>query len=387
MDDELLFIEPHWDSKQAATTLKMGALTSTAGASAKTMGTWYFDKRQRKRKYIALTGKVYEGPDAVRVARQDQKSESNPHKAIRFELKYLMATAPSSDRDAFPLTQLSSWGFPPTLVSRYAKMKVETLFQWQIECLTSQNGAVLYANHHLIYSAPTSGGKTLVSEILMLRQLARHIGAHKDVSDSSREKDSTSVPKNRHTIFFVVPFVALAEEKAAYFQDVWQDMNIGVKAFHGDGGDSTGNILSEDVEVAVCTIERANILLTQLLDEGREDQLKMVVIDEIHMLADAQRGFLLEVMLSKIKYLLNDSVQVVGMSATLPNIADLAGWLGAALYTTQYRPVDLEVKVCLDRKLYRVSKDATLAGPEGLTAEKESFVVAAIPIAEAHNAV
>jgi DNA polymerase theta len=153
--------------------------------------------------------------------------------------------------------------------------------------------------------------------------------------------------------------VALAEEKASYFQDVWQDMNIGVKAFHGDGGDSTGNILSEDVEVAVCTIERANILLTQLLDEGREDQLKMVVIDEIHMLADAQRGFLLEVMLSKIKYLLNDSVQIVGMSATLPNIADLAGWLDAALYTTQYRPVDLEVKVCLDRQLFRVTKAET----------------------------
>lgn len=360
MDEELLFIEPHCTAQKADSAVKMGGLMSTTVGSAKTMGTWYFDKRQRKRKYIALTGKVYEGPDAVRVARQDQKSESNPHKAIRLELKYLMATAPSSDQDAFPLTKLSSWGLPPVLASRYMRMKVETLFQWQIECLTSHNGAVLYANHHLIYSAPTSGGKTLVSEILMLRQLARHIGAHTDSVDASRENDAVATHRNRHTIFFVVPFVALAEEKAAYFQEVWQDMNIGVKAFHGDGGDSTGNILSEDVEVAVCTIERANILLTQLLDEGREDQLKMVVIDEIHMLADAQRGFLLEVMLSKIKYLLNDSVQVVGMSATLPNIADLAGWLGAALYTTQYRPVDLEVKVCLDRKLYRVSKEDIL---------------------------
>ena len=383
MDDELLFIEPHRDSKQATTEFKMGALTSSAGASSKTMGTWYFDKRQRKRKYIALTGKVYEGPDAVRVARQDQKSETNPHKAIRFELKYLMATAPPSDRDAFPLTKLSSWGLPSTLAARYARMKVETLFQWQIECLTSNNGAVLYANHHLIYSAPTSGGKTLVSEILMLRQLARHIGAHTDVSEILGEKGAVPLPKNRHTIFFVVPFVALAEEKAAYFQDVWQDMNIGVKAFHGDGGDSTGNILSEDVEVAVCTIERANILLTQLLDEGREDQLKMVVIDEIHMLADAQRGFLLEVMLSKIKYLMNDSVQVVGMSATLPNIADLAGWLGAALYTTQYRPVDLEVKVCLDRKLYRVSKENTSTGTEDSVSGGEASAVLNMPAAEA----
>jgi DNA polymerase theta len=60
-------------------------------------------------------------------------------------------------------------------------------------------------------------------------------------------------------------------------------------------------------------------------------------------------------MLSKIKYLLKESVQIVAMSATLPNISDLAGWLGASLYTTEFRPVDLNVRVCMGRKLYRVT--------------------------------
>lgn len=44
------------------------------------------------------------------------------------------------------------------------------------------------------------------------------------------------------------------------------------------------------------------------------------------------------------------------MSATLPNIKDLAEWLGASLYTTQYRPVDLEVKVCVNRNLYHITQ-------------------------------
>ena len=84
-----------------------------------------------------------------------------------------------------------------------------------------------------------------------------------------------------------------------------------------------------------------------MLDKGTEGQISMVVIDEIHLLADPTRGFLLELFLTKIKYCINNkaiqetgspAVQIVGMSATLPNIKDLATWIDASLYVTTYRP-------------------------------------------------
>ena len=387
------------------------------------LGRWFFDKRHRKRRYIALTGKIYSGAIATQKARIDKQCVRNPHQTARFELQYLMSvTTPAvligklgavenvgdvdqtarsvSDNAAIALrgevaTQprlvpaleleqavlekgaglrsLSAWGLPRAVVERYERAKVRELFDWQVDCLTAGGGSVLAGDKNLVYSAPTSGGKTLVSEILILRRIAAFLPTAEAAALQQQQQQSHIHQQSAaaagagtgagvgtgelHTVLFVVPFVALAEEKAAYLQEMWQDMRIGVKAFHGDGGaDGSGTELTPDVEVAVCTIERANILLTQLLDEGTENRLKMVVVDEIHLISDAQRGFVLEVLLSKLRFLLPRSVQLVGMSATLPNIADLASWLDAALYVTQYRPVDLQVRLCVGRTLYAVRK-------------------------------
>lgn len=93
--------------------------------------------------------------------------------------------------------------------------------------------------------------------------------------------------------------------------------------------------------------------VNSLLAEKREEQLSMIVVDEIHMLSDSHRGFLLEVLLSKVLFLFKSKVQCIGMSATLPNIEHLATWLNAALFTTECRPVELSLRVLANRMLYR----------------------------------
>jgi len=71
-----------------------------------------------------------------------------------------------------------------------------------------------------------------------------------------------------------------------------------------------------DIDVAVCTIEKANALVNSAIEDCTIDKLGVVVLDELHMLDEDNRGYLMELMATKLLSLEQD-VQLIGMSATL----------------------------------------------------------------------
>lgn len=56
------------------------------------------------------------------------------------------------------------------------------------------------------------------------------------------------------------------------------------------------------VDVAVCTIEKANSLLNRLMEDKKVSSLGIVVVDEMHLIGDSHRGYLLELFLTKVRY-------------------------------------------------------------------------------------
>ncbi len=76
---------------------KKPAASSKDASTIRSLGTWMFDKRSRKRKYISLTGKVFTGQDAIRQSRADQYSESHPAQQCRMELCLLHAMTSIED--------------------------------------------------------------------------------------------------------------------------------------------------------------------------------------------------------------------------------------------------------------------------------------------------
>ena len=67
---------------------------------------------------------------------------------------------------------------------------------------------------------------------------------------------------------------------------------------------------------------QANILINSAIDDGTISDLRAVVLDELHMVDDDHRGYLMELIATKLLCLEQD-VQIVGMSATLSVSTDI----------------------------------------------------------------
>ena len=246
---------------------------------------------------------------------------------------------------------LSNWGLPDKVLEQYASRGITSMFEWQAECLMLPE---ILTGRNLVYSAPTSAGKTLIAELLALK----------------------CVLELRKKVLIILPFVSIAHEKSNYLQQVFEPAGVKVGGFMGSQSPAGG---FSSVDIAICTIEKANSLVNRLLEENSTHHLGLVIVDELHMIGDHHRGYLLELLLTKLMFVhqkcqrvppppnhdsTNDepsnelelsqstSVQLIGMSATLPNLSTLATWLQAELYHTEFRPVPLKEMVKIGPTIY-----------------------------------
>ncbi|CAA6671596.1 unnamed protein product [Spirodela intermedia] len=261
--------------------------------------------------------------------------EEEPKSCLVVGGKNNVAGTPSSSMPLKDCVRLNTW-LPSEVCSAYMKKGISALYPWQVDCL--QVDGVL-EKRNLVYCASTSAGKSFVAEILMLRRII-----------------STG-----KMALLVLPYVSICAEKAEHLESLLEPLGKHVRSFYGNQG---GGSLPKDTSVAVCTIEKANSLINRLLEEGRLSEVGIIVIDELHMVGDQHRGYLLELLLTKLRYGsgegntesnsedstgtnsgksdISHGLQIVGMSATMPNVAAVADWLQAALYQTEFRPVPLE---------------------------------------------
>jgi hypothetical protein len=218
-----------------------------------------------------------------------------------------------------PATSLERY-IPPLLARAYAsEMGIERLYDWQAACLASGAGTdadVLHRQGNLVYSAPTSGGKTLVAELLLFRyQLTYNLFRSRSwlgsLAASSSASSLSSAPPPLPVAFrslFIVPFNALVQEKARDLQRIVRSMYANVQAEERVSSSASspnagrGAVMlpdedapqlhvcaiehvttdfgrGSDVLVGVVTIEKAAMLLNMLIAERRMEELGLVVID------------------------------------------------------------------------------------------------------------
>lgn len=77
----------------------------------------------------------------------------------------------SIGKPGYTKNDIEYWGIPTGITkAMYTHTKVRKLFDWQAECL-DKNKETLVGSKNLVYFAPTSGGKSMVSEIILLKHI------------------------------------------------------------------------------------------------------------------------------------------------------------------------------------------------------------------------
>lgn len=173
--------------------------------------------------------------------------------------------------------------------------------------------AGLFKDENLLVCTPTASGKTLVAEFAALNAILHDKGK----------------------AIYVVPLRALAQEKYKTFKRDYPNLNIGVSSGDIDSNDS----YLVKYDLVVTTSEKLDSLLrhrTPLISK-----VKTVIIDEIHLINDHDRGPTLEVVITLLKKIKPD-IQLIGLSATIGNPKELAMWLNAKLIEDTWRPVQLK---------------------------------------------
>ncbi|XP_031836797.1 mutagen-sensitive 301 [Nomia melanderi] len=250
------------------------------------------------------------------------------------------------------------YGLPNSVKDLFLRIRgINKLYEWQNECLTLD---AIKSRKNLIYALPTSGGKTLVAEILMLKELIC----------------------NKKNTIFILPFVAIVQEKVQAMTPFALELNFLVEEYAGVRGTYPPKKRRKKNSIYMCTIEKALSLIHSLIEENRFNEIGVIVVDELHLLGEGGgRGATLEVLLTKTLYV-NENIQIIGMSATIGNLEEIAKFLNADLYTGNFRPVEIKEYVkCEDniwlvdlktedlltdlKKInYRYSNDAIIIDPD-----------------------
>nr|XP_057912131.1 helicase POLQ-like isoform X2 [Doryrhamphus excisus] len=222
------------------------------------------------------------------------------------------------------------FGLPSKVKTLLSELRgISSLYAWQETCLRLE---CVQQRRNLIYTLPTSGGKTLVAELLILREVV------------CRKKDC----------MFILPYVSLVQEKVRGLAAFGLELDFLVEEYAGSKGKFPPvKRRGGQRSLYIATIEKAHSLVNSLVESGRLDDVGLLVVDELHMLGDGSRGALLEITLAKVSYL-SSHTQIIGMSATLGNIGDLQTFLNAENYNNDFRPVQLREYVKVGDGIYEV---------------------------------
>ncbi|PWW75541.1 antiviral helicase [Tuber magnatum] len=195
--------------------------------------------------------------------------------------------------------------------------------EWPFELDNFQKEAVYHLENgdSVFVAAHTSAGKTVVAEYAI-----------------------ALATKHMTKAIYTSPIKALSNQKFRDFRHVFEDVGI----------------LTGDVQInpeATCLIMTTEILRSMLY-RGADliRDVEFVIFDEVHYVNDQERGVVWE----EVIIMLPEHVNLILLSATVPNPYEFASWVGRTkkkdiyVISTPKRPVPLEHFIWANKTMYKI---------------------------------
>jgi helicase len=145
--------------------------------------------------------------------------------------------------------------------------------------------------------------------------------------------------ETRKKAVYVSPTRALASELHARWSAEWPAVQCGI--FTGDHIHEHQSAKCVSSDVLVVTPEKLDLITRQWRHHWHWlPQVDLVVFDEIHLLADRNRGARLEAVIFRLRSL-NPFARVICLSATIGNPEELARWLDGVCVKGMHRTIPL----------------------------------------------
>ena len=209
---------------------------------------------------------------------------------------------------------------PEPLFNVLKKQNIEELRPAQEKAI--KNG--LFEEKNLLVCSATGSGKTLIAELASIKTILERKGK----------------------VVYTVPLKTLANEKYKDFKNKYEKLGIKIAVSIGDIEDKEPYL--ENYDFIICSNEK----LDSLIRLGAEwlNKVKILIVDEIHLLDSVDRGPTLEILITIFRKLIKD-IQIIALSATIGNPNELAEWLNASLVEDSWRPVKLYQGICLNNRI------------------------------------